>query len=171
MTARPDTIAAAIANIEAGYEQFAEGRTPHPRAATLTLPGGVPAPADIRGWAAYDRWYPWYLSSRRSPVPVADDAGVLLVSPMADVLRYACHDSIAGELDDDPETLDWLLELADGLARQHPGHGVLLEPDDDAVCRMLWLPGDARAEVLWYENNEITRSWPFARWVYDLFDD
>src|SRR5262245_15243791 len=69
---------------------------PHPRAGELVLPGGQPAPRCIRLWAAFDNSYP--LNGGRSTVPVADGEGVLVVEPMARVLRWVCLGSIMDEI-------------------------------------------------------------------------
>ncbi|GIG62039.1 hypothetical protein Lfu02_64110 [Longispora fulva] len=165
------TVDRVVAAIRAQYEVFSAGRTPHPEAAAARLPDGTVAPEVLRAWAAFDNAYPWYLSSRRSPVPVIGADRVLNVAPMADVWRHVCHDSVADELEDDPETLDWLLELAGELTDRYGGYGIVLEPDDDTVCRILWIAPDRTARILWYEDNEVEQTEPFQDWLAGLFED
>jgi hypothetical protein len=163
-------VARVIAHLRAHPEDYTEAPAPHPRAARLTLPGGASAPAELRAWAAFDRRYPWYLSSRRSHQEIADARGKLLVEPMKKVLRHVCLDSIRDEIEGDDETIAYLEELSENLALAHPGHGVVLAPSE-SPDRMLWIAPAAEPTVLWYENDAIAARKPFAQWLADLIFD
>ncbi|WP_432981883.1 hypothetical protein [Dactylosporangium sp. CA-233914] len=145
---------------------------PHPAAATLILPDGSPAPAELRIWAACDNRYPTDLSVRRGEQPVADADGVVLVEPMADVLRRVCVDDVLEELgeDTDDELPEYLDELHAGFVAELPGHGVVLGPAEHPA-RLLWLPRGGAATVIWYEDEQFARRETFAAWVVRLIED
>lgn len=148
---------------------YASEREPHPRAAALVLPDRTPAPASLRAWAAFDNRYPWYLSSRRSEQPIADDRGKVLAEPMRKLLRRVCLDSIRDELEGDDETIAYLKERIADFAEELPGYGVHLEPDEQPD-RVLWLPPGDEPVVLWYEDDAFERREPFAQYVAGLFE-
>jgi hypothetical protein len=144
------------------------GAKPHPRAATLALPDGAPAPESVRAWAAFDERYPSPNSERRSEVAIAKARGEMIVKPMKAVFQYACVETVQEELEGDDEALKYVKELARDLTKRFPGFGVLLDPDEQPD-RILWLGGKGAPLLLWYEDDDVERREPFGEWVREIF--
>lgn len=89
---------------------------------------------------------------------------------MKEVLREVCLESVREELAGDDETITYLEELIDVFSAALPGHAVVLEPAEHPT-RVLWLPPDGEAMVVWYEHDEFARREPFAQYVVSLFDE
>ncbi|GAA1262421.1 hypothetical protein GCM10009665_60100 [Kitasatospora nipponensis] len=153
-------IKAAVARLRAaGHDAGAE---PHPRATELILPDGRPAPQCLRLWAAFDNHYP--LNGARTAVPLADPAGVLMVQPMDQVLRWICLESIEDEIDE--ETAAHLEELIEGFTAELGGYGVVLaheHPDP-----VLWISTTGEVSVLWYQHDRFDRHVPFLDLITEL---
>src|SRR5579863_7747683 len=147
-----DVVARVAADLASAPDRYcAEPPEPHPLAAVLTLPGGEAAPACLRLWAAFDNYYPYHGS--RSDAAIAGSDGVLLVQPMADVLRQVCLESVRDELEDDEETLSYLADLAGELAGEFPGYGAVLATEHpDPV---LWIAPDGTVTVIWYFRRRV----------------
>jgi hypothetical protein len=154
-----DVIAQVIAELVSMPGQYGEEPPePHPLAAVLTLPDGEAAPECLRQWAAFDNYYPFQGS--RSDVAIADGDGVLLVQPMAAVLRHVCLESVEDELEDDEETLSYLADLVDELTGDFPGFGVVLS--DEHPDPVLWIAPAGKVTVIWYHRDAFDRQEPFA---------
>ena len=172
-----DPLRRAMVLIGDHLEQYAGpgGLDPHPMAATLTLPDGTPAPAELRTWAAFDNWYPTW---GRSDQQIAGPDGVLLVAPMADVLRRVCVDDVVEELgEDDPEfepdedgesLMTHLNEVLARFVEKLPGYGLILEPYA-YPDRVLWLPPAGIPTVLWYKHEDFKGQQAFSSYVADSF--
>jgi len=157
-----DVVAQVLAELAGAPDRYCtEPLEPHPLAEGLTLPDGQAAPHCLRLWAAFDNHYPF--QGGRSDVAIADGDGVLLVQPMAAVLRQVCIESIQDELEDDEETLAYLAELVDELTGDFPGYGVVLaEENPDPV---LWIAPTGDVAVIWYYRDAFDRQEPFPEIV------
>ena len=94
----------------------------------------------------------------------------MLVKTMRQVFRTVCVDAVREELEDDPEALADVKELAADLEATYAGYGVLLDPET-YPDRLLWFGPDDRALVLVYDEESIEPATEFASWVESLFRD
>lgn len=153
-----DVIAQVVGELAGAPDRYSnDPPEPHPLAAALTLPGGEAAPHCLRLWAAFDNYYPYQGS--RSDVPIAGSDGVLLVQPMAEVLRQVCLESVRDELEDDDETLSYLADLVGELTTEFPGFGVVLA--DEHPDPVLWIGPEGKVAVIWYHHDAFDRQEPF----------